>query len=213
VTEAGDVRVVTISATYGAGGSRIAPLLAERLGLPFADRLILADNAAPPGAGTERLSEDERQQYSRTRFFARLAAITGGLGMPVPSPEAVGGGVQAQVEASIHQEIEHEGAVILGRAAAIVLAGHPRAFHVRLDGPKARRLQRGMAYEGIDEATAKARLEETDRARSRYVERVYGTDPGDPARYHLLLDSTAIGTDACADVVEVAAKAFWGAPV
>ena len=70
-----------------------------------------------------------------------------------------------------------------------------------------------MTYERIDEATAKARLEETDRARNRYVERVYGTDPADPARYHLLLDSTAVGTDACVDIVEVAAKAFWGTPL
>ena len=33
-------RVVTVSATYGAGGALVAPLLAERLGVPFADRLI-----------------------------------------------------------------------------------------------------------------------------------------------------------------------------
>ena len=174
MTDAGDVRVVTMSATYGAGGSRGGTSLAERLGLPFADRLILASDTAAPGAGTERVTEDERRQYSRTRFLARLALVTGGLGVPVPTAEAVGGGVQAQVEASIHQEMAHDGAVILGRAAAVVLAGHPRAFHVRLDGPNARRVQRGMTIERIDEATARARLDETDRARSRYVERVYG---------------------------------------
>jgi cytidylate kinase len=204
------VRVVTISATYGSGGARVAPLLAQRLGLPFADRLIPADNARPLGTGIERLSDEEREQYRRTRFFARLAAITGGLGMPVPSPGTVGGDVRESVEASIYQEIQPDGAVILGRGASIVLAGHPRAFHVRLSGPKARRLQRGMAAEHIDEATAKARLEETDRARSRYVERVYGANPEDPCRYHLVLDSTALTAESCVDVVEVAAHSFWG---
>ncbi|HZP28451.1 MAG TPA: cytidylate kinase-like family protein [Acidimicrobiia bacterium] len=206
------LRVVTISATYGAGGSRIAPMLAQRLGLPFADRLIPADNAAPLGVGTERLSDEEREQYRRTRFFARLAAITGGLGMPVPSPETVGGDVRDSVEASIYQEIQPDGAVILGRAASIVLAAHPRAFHVRLDGPKQRRLQRGMAFEHIDEATARARLEETDRARARYVERVYGADPSDPTRYHLTIDSTALSAATCVDVIVLAAGAFWGPP-
>jgi cytidylate kinase len=210
-TSGAGVRIVTISATYGAGGSIIAPALAERLGLPFADRLIPADNALPPGQGTERLTEEERQQYSRSRFFARLAAITGGLGMPVPSPEAVGGGVREQVEASIHQAIAPCGAVILGRAGAVVLAGHPRAFHVRLDGPKARRLARGMAFEHIDESTARSRLEETDRARARYVDRVYGSDPADPGRYHLTLDSTAVPAEACVEVIAVATSAFLAA--
>ena len=35
-------RIVTVSATYGSGGSVVAPQLAKRLGLPFADRLIPA---------------------------------------------------------------------------------------------------------------------------------------------------------------------------
>ena len=206
------IRVVTVSATYGAGGSRIAPLLAQRLGLPFADRLIPAANTAPVGAGTERLSDVEREQYRRTRFFARLAAITGGLGMPVPGPDAVGGDVREPVEASIFREIEPDGAVILGRGATIVLAGHPRTFHVRLDGPKERRLERGMAFEHTDEGTARSRLEETDRARARYIERVYGADPSDLTNYHLVLDSTVLRAETCVDIIEVAANGFWAPP-
>ena len=30
-----DVRLITVSASYGAGGSVVAPALADRLGLPF----------------------------------------------------------------------------------------------------------------------------------------------------------------------------------
>jgi hypothetical protein len=41
--------LVALSAAYGAGGSRIGPALAERLGVPFVDRAI-------PGAVAERLS-------------------------------------------------------------------------------------------------------------------------------------------------------------
>ena len=46
--------VVTISATYGAGGSVIAPRLAERLRMQFFDRLL--HNAGRPGFA--RLLED-----------------------------------------------------------------------------------------------------------------------------------------------------------
>jgi len=33
------VRLITVSATYGTGGSVVAPALAQRLGLPFLQRV------------------------------------------------------------------------------------------------------------------------------------------------------------------------------
>ena len=196
------VRIVTISATYGTGGSVIGPQLAQRLGVPFADRLIPARDAPAPAVGTEQVTDAERLQISRSRFLARLALLTGGLGLPVPHPEDMTDPVRQRVEQSIHDLVEAGGAVILGRAAAVVLAGHRRAFHVRLDGPDERRAARAMTIEGIDAATARARLLETDRARARYVDRLYGHDPADQRLYHLVMDSTMFATAA-------AAEAFW----
>src|SRR5258708_28833591 len=109
-------RVVTVSAAYGAGGSVVAPLLAERLGLPSADRLTPADDVTPAVPGGECLTEEERAQTATGRFFARLAAVTGGFGMPVPTAEHVGGGVRERVESSITRLLAAGGAVILGRA-------------------------------------------------------------------------------------------------
>ena len=203
------VRVVTISATYGAGGSVIGPRLAERLGVSFADRLIPARDAPAPAVGAEQVTDAERLQISRSRFLARLALLTGGLGLPVPHPEDLSDPVRRRVEQSIHDLVESGGAVILGRAGSVVLAGHPRAFHVRLDGPDGRRAARAMTIEGIDAATARARLLETDRARARYVDRLYGHDPADQRLYHLAMDSTVVATDACVEVLAAAAEAFW----
>src|SRR5205823_5794203 len=77
-------RVITISATYGAGGTIVAPRLAERLGLPFADRLIPARGGEDaPG---EELSEQEREESRRRGFLDRLARLTGGHAAdPAPS--------------------------------------------------------------------------------------------------------------------------------
>jgi cytidylate kinase len=199
-------RIVTISATYGAGGSVIAPRLADRLGLPFADRLILARGSAPAG---EQLSDQEREEARRRGFFSRLAHLTGGLGLPVPPAGDLRDPVRQQVEANLKQLATGAGVVILGRGAAIVLASHPSAFHVRLDGPGDRRWRQAMSIENVDADTARDRLGETDRARARYLARLYERDPADPDLYHLVLDSTALSLDVCLNLVESAANAFW----
>jgi len=202
-------RVVTIAATYGARGALVAPALAERVGLPFADRLLTAATVAGSGPGADELTEEERQASVREGFLARLTHLTGGLGMPTPSPQDLAPQVRERVEASIHELARSGGAVILGRAAVVVLAGYPLAFHVRLDGPEERRMAIAAALEQIDAAEARRRLTETDRARTRYVNRLYGRDPADPALYHLTLDSTVFEVDDCVELIASAAYAFW----
>ena len=203
-------RVVTVSASYGSSGSLIAPAVAARLGLPFADRLIPARGGEPAAECGEQLSEEERQASRRTSFLDRLAHLTGGLGLPVPSGEDLGDQVKDQVERSVRDIAAGGGGVILGRAAMVILEGHPAAFHVRLDGPEDRRCARAMALEGVDEATARDRMDETERARARYFSRLYGRDVHDPALYHLAIDSTVLPVEVCVRLIVEAAEAFWG---
>jgi cytidylate kinase len=202
-------RVVTISATYGAGGSVVAPRLAERLQLPFADRLI-TPRGAPSSPAGERLSDEEREEAGRRSFLTRLGHLTGGLGIPVPESTDLRGPVRAQVEASIWHLARGSGGVILGRAAALVLGNHEGAFHVRLDGPAVRRCRQAMTIEGIDATTAADRLAHTDKARARYIAGLYDRDASDPTLYHLVLDSTVIPLDVCVELIERSARAFWG---
>jgi cytidylate kinase len=207
--------VVTVSASYGSSGSLIAPALAARLGLPFYDRLIPARDTAALAGGEagqagERLTEDERVAARRTSFLDRLAHLTGGLGLPVPAGEDIGDHVRDTVERSIRDIATGAGGVVLGRGAMVVLADQPAAYHVRLDGPAERRCARAMAFEGIDAAAARERMVETDRARARYLTRLYGRDAHDPALYHLVVDSTVLPVEACVRVLVDAATAFWG---
>jgi cytidylate kinase len=103
------------------------------------------------------------------------------------------------------------GGVILGRAAAVVL-GKDRGFHVRLDGPAARRVAQGAVVEGISEEEARERLRAADKARTAYVRRLYRCDPADLSLYHLVIDSTAIPLDTVIELIITAARAHM-APV
>ncbi len=88
-----------------------------------------------------------------------------------------------------------------------MLRDHAGALHVRLDGPLEARLKRATQLEGVDEAQARKLAAETDRAREAYVKAFYKCDARDSRHYHLVLDSTALELDTCADLIVAAARA------
>ncbi len=146
-------RVVTISASYGAGGSIIGPAVAERLQVPFLDRAIPAAVAHSLAVPVRRaLAHDNRADTGLGRLISKMAAAVVPMGaMPAMSAE------QAEDEDLFRTTTEQvirglaggEGGVVLGRAGAIVLAGHPSALHVRLDGPRQARLARALANDEL----------------------------------------------------------------
>lgn len=209
--------VVTLSASFGSGGSVIGPAVAEQLDLPFLDRAIpvaVAEALAVPMSDV--LAHDERRASGFGRLFAslaRAAALPDTEFGTVPSAARASLGDQPeqafrdQTERVLHQIAETDGGVILGRAAAIVLRDQPGALHVRLDGPLEGRVQRAVGFERIDADQARKLAAETDRAREAYVKHFYKCDPRDARHYHLVLDSTAFDLDTCAELIVSAARA------
>ena len=87
----------------------------------------------------------------------------------------------------------------------MILRDHPDAVHVRLDGPPQRRVAQAMELEGFSKSDAERLRRDGDRAREAYVRHFYGCDARDPALYHLVIDSTRLGTET---VVEVIARRY-----
>lgn len=203
-------RVVTISATYGAGGSLIGPAVAERLQLPFLDRAIpaaVAETLDVPLA--EVLAREERRPGLLARMLAALSAGDVAIGaQPVPEPS--GPSTEDAFQASTEEVLRtaaSTGAVILGRAGALILATEPHALHVRLDGPAARRVVAVARREREAEDVVRRRLEDTDRARLDYVRHFYRADARHAHHYHLVIDTTWLGADLAVDLIVQAANA------
>ena len=148
--------LVTISAAYGAGGSLIGPRVAERLGVRFLDRAIPVSVADQLDVPREGLS----QQVSRNVFrrwlpsFVPAAHVFAGTATRDDPTTMTEDEFRLATEQALH-EYSEVGAVILGRAAAVVLRDEPGALHVRLDGPVERRIGQAMAIHGVDRPTAR----------------------------------------------------------
>ena len=195
-------RLVTISAAYGAGGSVVGPALAQRLGVPFLQRVTTNEGDAADGDPcAEALTPDEASSTPVHRLLASFthASPVGSTQSPLPSHWDEQD-LRANAEAGIRRLAASGEGVILGRAGAVVL-GKNVGFHVRLDGPPERRIAQGAVIENVGEDEAKARLQTADKARTTYVRRLYRVDPADTAHYHLVVDSTAIPLETVTEII------------
>jgi cytidylate kinase len=202
------LQLITVSASYGAGGSVVAPALAERLGVPFLQRVTTSEgHPAKPGPCDEQITAEEIRATPVHRLLASFTqAMPAGPTQSPPSTHHQDHHLRGHGEAGIQRLLAGGGGVILGRAAAVVL-GKDRGYHVRLDGPAERRIAQGAVVEGISEEEARARLRAADKARTAYVRRLYRCDPTDASLYHLVIDSTAIPLDTVVELILAAVRA------
>jgi cytidylate kinase len=59
---------------------------------------------------------------------------------------------------------------------------------------------------------ARDRMQETDGARARYVQRLYGRDAAEATLYHLVVDATVFPVEELVELLASAAESFWRVP-
>src|SRR3954468_11798778 len=187
------MKIVTVSAAYGAGGGVIGPQLAERLGVQFLDRAIPSEVANRLGIPLEEAAaRDESIGGLLSRVVLRLAPIGLAFGAETAPDTVDEEAYRRTTEEIILEHAAKGGLVVVGRAGALVLKNDPRALHVRLIGPREKRLEQATRLTGSDRDEIEQRLDDTDKAREAYVRHFYHHDARDPELYHLTIDSTAI---------------------
>ena len=201
---AGARPVVTIAGLYGAGGSVISAEVAARLGVPLYDRSLRQYVAQRSGLSEDAVAdadEEPRSPLDRiTSSLGRATTMSGALGGSTEGLDLQMRELRGRFEEALARTLT-TGGVAVGRGGMVVLAGVPAALHVLLQAPPDARVARGMEIDGVDRPTALARQKEQDRARRRYVRRVYGVDGDDPSLYHLVLDTSEISTHACVEII------------
>lgn len=200
--------IITISASYGAGGSELGPRIAQRLGLRFIDRAVPVAVADELGISVQDAEAIEQDTPSRFwHFFAHMSSLSPGMVVPAPVEQGVTDrDVMRGTEAELRKVADSGSGVILGHAAAVVLANRSDALHVRLDGPPQGRVRMAMRQHGIDAAAAEAAQRKNDRIRAGYAKHFYGVDSASAKHYHLVLDTVRIDWDTAEQLILGAAR-------
>ena len=195
--------VITISRQFGAGGSEVAARVATALQWRLVDNELVEHVARRAGLSVEAVAELEERAPS---FIERLAR---NLVVATPELFPAGGAVPdipeadlARITEAVVAEIALEGNVVfVGRATPAVLATERDALHVRIVAPRDYRLRAVVNRLGLTDAEAGEAIDETDATRARYHRQYYARDWADPANYHLVLNTAALGIDGAADLI------------
>ena len=104
-------------------------------------------------------------------------------------------------EAEVIKELASKSCIILGRCASEILKDCPYVFNVYVCADKEDRIKRIMQKESLSYEDAKCKLEENDHARSEYYYQSTGKVWGDVNNYHMILDTSRLGAENCADIL------------
>ena len=203
--------LITISRRFGAGGSDVARHVAETLGWHLVDNAFINGLAERAGLPPEEVARHEERTPS---FMDRLSRTTA-LAFPeiFATPVTSVGDFEEEKLVKITRrmcvELAAEGRMVLvGRAAAAVLADAPQALHFLVVAPREDRVRLAMERMKLDRQAAESTVDEIDGNRERYHREYYDRVWLDATHYDLTLNTSRLGFEGAAEVICARARAL-----
>jgi len=197
-----DPLIITVSRQMGSGGAYIGQRLAKKLKMHYADREIIrkaAEMLAVPEEDLESMDEKSQSWWDYIQLSSRYAAD---VYIPPVQKFAPTDLELFRSESEIIKQIAKEcPAVIMGRCAFDILAGHPNLIRILLHGDKDFRVKRIMDLYSVSIKTAEKMIEDSDQKRSTYIKKFTKKDWLDASNYNLCIDTSKIGIDRALDVI------------
>jgi excisionase family DNA binding protein len=222
--------VITIARQEGSGGTEIARELARKLKLTYFDKEALRLAAVRLGFAEDDLArlDDKgtpelkgvRQRVAPPVADFKLSQVLvpdrteAGIGyktptlLPLTTVETPATREQASIQESHHivewliKEVAEQGrAVIVGRAANLVLKDWPGVVNIFIHAPLTQRIERLAYQQHLDHEVAGKIITETDQNRAEYVRQYYGPDWTNPDLYDLVVNTAKLSLPVAAAAI------------
>ncbi|MGI6030943.1 MAG: AAA family ATPase [Eubacteriales bacterium] len=196
--------IVTVGRQYGSGGRRIGRRVADKLGIPFYDRELIAMAAKESGLREELLASfDEKAANS---FLYSVV-----MGMGAASRAGVMGEMPLNdrlflIQSDVIREIASRGpCVLVGRCSDYVLKDCADTVDVFVHADLGQRMEFVVREYGVEAGQAESIINKTDKKRSSYYNYYTGSKWGMAENYDLCIDS-GIGLENCAEIIATLAR-------
>lgn len=179
--------IITIAREHGSSGKQVGKIAAQKLGIPFYYKEMIALAAHESGLDKEFISDIHKNSPDILRELYLSA-------------HAVGYAIKAQDEI-IRKIADNGSCVIVGRAADYVLRDRQELVRVFIHAPKEFRIKRVMEVYKDTPEEARRNIRRSDKARAAYYKHVSGCRWGSKgANYELIIDSS-LGIEKAADEI------------
>ena len=195
-------RIITIGRQLGCGGSQIGHEAARRLGLECYDKRLIEMACSYGEVDMERMrAVDEKMPnpflYSVPREIQNEKT---GRGIAVNDMMF---NLQSEV---IRRLAARESCVIIGRSADYILKEHKPILRIFIYSPDEVRIKNVMESHNLSEDDAKLFIMEKDKRYHKRHMALTGSNRGDRHNRDMLIDSSLLGVDGTAELIESVAK-------
>ena len=194
--------VITVGRQFGSGGRELGHMLAEKLGIAYYDKELLAEAAQRKGLSSEFFEKnDERFPrfingiFSFAQGYQPINSYAGGSAISCDS-------VYQAVDELIRHLAESESCVIVGRTADYILREHPRCVNIFVHAPMDHCVERVMRRGVMGSADkARAMAQKTNKLRANYYNFYTDKRWGAAESYHMTIDSSLMPMEQVAETV------------
>jgi cytidylate kinase len=200
--------LITIRGQMGSGAPEIGKEVAERLGVNYVDREIIAEVAA-------RLDRQEKDVLAKemppSSLLGRIAealehAAPFGVGFEgayLPAWQIPLNDTRyLQALKSVLRELaQNQSLVIYGRGGQFILGDFPRALHVLVVAPLEVRVKRAMQNLKLNHEAARQEIARFESSTRQFIKRYFQAEMEDPMHYDLVINTKGLGFQAAASIV------------
>jgi cytidylate kinase len=205
--------IVTITRQFGSGGSEIAARVANALGWTLYDSVLVDQVASRLGMTVAAVSSREERLPSLSERLASAISLSVPEVMPSVGDVAVPPSEERIVEVTqrvIEEAVTAGPAVLVGRGAQSVLAARSDALHVFCYAPLESLVSYAMTTLGMERDAARKHVHEMNERRAQFIKRHWSREWGNPANYHLCVNTAWLGLDGAAELVTSVARERFG---
>lgn len=196
-------KIITIGRELGSGGRTIGKLVAGKLDIPYYDRDLI-DKAAEQTGLTTNYVESTEQKITNS-FLYNLAMGSSYAYHILAAHDKTNRPLSEQVyiaqQQVINEYAQKGSCVIVGRCADSILSEHFDVFKVFIYADMEKRVERCISQYHMSPDSVDYEIRQSDKNRRNHYNNFTDKEWGNRHNYDLLLNSSTIGYEKCADII------------
>lgn len=183
--------VVTIGGEYGAGGPDIGKIMAETMGVDYYDRDLVDSVVAQIGVDRELVSAADNKNFVPFGIETTLGTRYANLSNKV---------IYTQFE--VIKKMAQSSCIIIGRCSDYILRDTPDVVNILVYAPEEARIAHIQEARNVSRTKAQELIRQADKALHDRYTYITGTYRGDRHNRHLLIDSSVLGWQRSAKLIQ-----------